>query len=380
MNTLGFIRNTLQIFSLAVFMYQAVTFLQRYHESPTVITTSQKIWDESYRPRIMVCDHRFFNVSRSRELGYEWYTSLLSGEVNGFDNSISWQGKYNSTWSELESDILNITNINTKHIEFYKQNKEKIIMLKHFQPFTVCYEIVDFSQILYIGLKRDASIYLIDPQRFTNHRLNTLSMKGDNIAIPEIIKSSQSTSLLASVTTTALEKRTDSGNCKNYPSASGYSECIENAYIKLFKKVLGCVPPWFRQERNVSSIVCTKQIDFKDRKTAAKAKALLDSIATDTSFMIDSKNESEWCMPPCKQLIYNVQIVRNAKATYVQNWAQFKFTDVMSIEHETNGYDTFRLIIEIGSSLGLWLGLCIIGIFDIIIEGVLRLQGIAERM
>ena len=174
MNTLGFIRNTLQIFSLAVFMYQAVTFLQRYHESPTVITTSQKIWDESYRPRIMVCDRRFFNVSRSRELGYEWYTSLLSGEVNGLDNSISWQGKYNSTWSELESDILNITNINTKHIEFYKQNKEKIIMLKHFQPFTVCYEIVDFSQILYIGLKRDASIYLIDPQRFTNHRLNTL--------------------------------------------------------------------------------------------------------------------------------------------------------------------------------------------------------------
>ena len=79
--------------------------------------------------------------------------------------------------------------------------------------------------------------------------------------------------------------------------------------------------------------------------------------------MKDSKYESEWCLPPCKQLIYNVEIVRNEKSTLVQNWAQFKFANVMNIEYETNGYDSFRLIIEVGSSLGLWLGLCIIGIF-----------------
>ncbi len=371
----------MQIFGLAVFVYQTVTFLQRYYESPTIITTSQKTWDQSYRPRVMVCDSRLFNVSRSRELGYEWYSSLLKGEVIGLDNSISWRGKYNSTWSELESHILNINRRNTNHIAFFKQNKEKIIMLKHFQPFTVCYEIVDFSQKLYIGLERDASINLIDPHRFTNHRLNILSMKGDNIAIPEISNSTFGTVILtASVTATVLEKRSDKGSCQHYPSVSGYSECIENGYLTLFKKVLGCVPPWFRQETNDSSIVCTKQIDFEEGKNSTQAKILLDSIATDTFFMKDSKSESEWCLPPCKQLIYNVEIVRNEKSTLVQNWAQFMFADVMNIESETNGYDSFRLIIEVGSSLGLWLGLCIIGIFDLIIEGVLKLQGIVERI
>ena len=56
-----------------------------------------------------------------------------------------------------------------------------------------------------------------------------------------------------------------------------------------------------------------------------------------------------------------------------ENWAEFKFADVVTVETEINGYDSFRLIVEVGSSLGLWLGLCIIGIFDLVIKGVPRL-------
>ena len=154
MNKLDIIRLMLQIFGLAVFVYQTVTFLQRYHESPTIITTSQKTWDESYRPRLFICESKLFNVTQSRQLGYQWYRSLLAGDVNGLDNSISWKGKYNSTWSELETLILNITNKNTEHIEFFEQINEKIIMLKHLAPFAVCNEIIDFRHQLYIGLKK----------------------------------------------------------------------------------------------------------------------------------------------------------------------------------------------------------------------------------
>ena len=122
----------------------------------------------------------------------------------------------------------------------------KIIMLKHFQPFTACYEIEDFSPEIYIGLKRDASIILVDPHRFINHRLNILSMKGDNIALPDINESSHSKHVYASVSTTVLEKRIDRGNCKQHATDTEYPKCIENGYLNLFNKILGCVPPWFR--------------------------------------------------------------------------------------------------------------------------------------
>ena len=140
---------------------------------------------------------------------------MLKGDVNGLHNSISWKGKYNSTWSELESLILNITNKNTEHIEIFEQTNEKIIRLKHLTPFTVCNEIKDFRHIIYIGLKKDVSMYLVDPHRFTNHRINTLSMKGDNIAIPEFVDTSHSTSIIIDVKTTVFKKRTDRGKCNN---------------------------------------------------------------------------------------------------------------------------------------------------------------------
>ena len=380
MNKLDIIRIMFQILCLAVFVYQTVTFLQRYHESPTIITTSQKTWDESYRPRLFICESKLFNITQSRQLGYQWYRSLLAGDVNGLDNSISWKGKYNSTWSELETLILNITNKNTEHIEFFEQINEKIIILKHLLPFAVCNEIIDFRQQLYIGLKKDVSVYLVDPHRFTNHRLNTLSMIGDNIAVPEFVNNSHSTSLSVNIKTTVSEKRTDRGYCNDYQSVTGYSKCVENGYMSLFNKVLGCVPPWFRHESNESMITCTSHINYKDEQSATEVKAQLYNINVDAQFMKGSKFESDLCLPPCQQLIYNVELAKHEKGSYDHNWINIKFAEVIDIETEINGYDSFRLIIELGSSLGLWLGLCIIGIFDLIITAVLKLQGVVQRV
>ena len=247
-------------------------------------------------------------------------------------------------------------------------------------PFTVCNEIKDFRHILYIGLKKDVSMYLVDPHRFTNHRINTLSMKGEKIVIPELFESTQSLNVYANVKTTVLEMRNDKGNCNIYQSDSGYSKCIENGYLSLFNKVLGCVPPWFRHEVNDSMIACTTQIDFKDEGSATEIKTQLYNINVDSEFTKSSKFESDLCLPPCQQLIYTVEIVRIEKASYDINWLCIKFDEVIDIETEINGYDSFRLIIEVGSSLGLWLGLCIIGIFDLIITAVLKIQGVAQRV
>ena len=207
-----------------------------------------------------------------------------------------------------------------------------------------------------------------------------MSMMGDTISIPEFVDTSHSTSVIINVKTTVSQKRTDRGTCNIYQSVTGYSKCIENSYISLFNKVLGCVPPWFRHDINDSMIVCSQQIDFKDEQSAKKVKAQLYNIIVDAQFMKGSKFESDLCLPPCQQLIYNVELAKHEKGSYDHNWINIKFAEVIDIETEINGYDSFRLIIEVGSSLGLWLGLCIIGIFDMIITAVLKIQGVAQRV
>ena len=375
------LRKGLQFFALFMFVYQTITFLVRYHESPTVIITSERAFDRSYQPRLLVCGSVAFDYDTSRQLGYEYHHSFLSGDMMDSDNSISWNGKSNLAWSEIESALYPNTKDNNTINGFYKQTTEKKLIVRQIQPFSVCNEIVDFGKILYITLVKDSSIYLADPSTFADHRVTSLSMNGDNMVIPGVNRTGYSSVVTFRISTSMLEKRTDQGKCKQYTSVRGYSECIEYSYINLFKKVLGCLPPWFRTTRyNDSEITCTNKIEFTDKIKALEAKTTLFNVVEDFTLLQEGRYESDWCLPPCTQIYYNVEIVSNSAVSGGVNWAEFNFAEEMSVQTETNGYDIFRLVIEVGSSLGLWLGLCIFGLFDLTIEVVKKLKDLFLKM
>ena len=371
------LRKGLKYFTTLIFVYQTITFLVRYHESPTVIITSERAFDRSYQPRLLVCGSKSYDYDKSRHHGYYYHMAFLSGDITNSNNSISWNGQFNRGWTEIESAVFpNIKDNNTLH-GFWDQNRktEKTLIMRHIQPFAVCNEIVDFGKILYISLVKDAYIYLADPSTFANHRVTSLSMNGDNIGIPGVNKTGYSSLVIFRITISVLEKRTDQGKCKQYTNVRGYSKCIENGYINLFKKVLGCLPPWFRTARyNDSEITCTNKIEFNDKRKALEAKAVLSNVVEDFVLMQEGRYESDWCLPPCNQIYYNVEIASNEAWSDSVNWAEFNFAEEINVQTETNGYDTFRLVIEVGSSLGLWLGLCIFGLFDLTIEVVKRLK------
>ena len=50
------------------------------------------------------------------------------------------------------------------------------------------------------------------------------------------------------------------------------------------------------------------------------------------------------------------------------NWASFIFSDIVDIRMDTNNYDIFSLFVEAGSSLGLWVGLSALGVYDLIFK------------
>ena len=45
-------------------------------------------------------------------------------------------------------------------------------------------------------------------------------------------------------------------------------------------------------------------------------------------------------------------------------WIGISFEQKVEVEEEMNNYNLFNLIVEVGSSLGLWIGLSAIGVFD----------------
>ncbi len=54
---------------------------------------------------------------------------------------------------------------------------------------------------------------MMDPYSSTNHRLNTLSMREENIALPDRNETDHSSLVYASETATVLEKQIDRKKC-----------------------------------------------------------------------------------------------------------------------------------------------------------------------
>ena len=85
-------------------------------------------------------------------------------------------------------------------------------------------------------------------------------------------------------------------------------------------------------------------------------------------YLVSGKAHSENCTKPCKGLFAYPKIVRieqkntNASITYL------KFNKEVKITKYVRTYGLFELVVDVGSSLGLWIGLSIVGVFDIVLN------------
>ena len=52
----------------------------------------------------------------------------------------------------------------------------------------------------------------------------------------------------------------------------------------------------------------------------------------------------------------------------MSNFLFIKFDDSVKILEEKNNYDGYDMLVEVGSALGLWIGVSVIGIFDLLFE------------
>ena len=75
------------------------------------------------------------------------------------------------------------------------------------------------------------------------------------------------------------------------------------------------------------------------------------------------------CPKPCTFMTVETNLLKDLDSIYDNyNWGNIKFDEKVDINTDTNNYDVFALLVEAGSSLGLWVGLSALGIVDAIIH------------
>ena len=129
---------------------------------------------------------------------------------------------------------------------------------------------------------------------------------------------------------------------------------------------MDCIPPWLS-----SSKQCDTNITTYNHTKMDITKMIMDDFRHPKFKLKPSKAEKK-CKNPCKKMTNTLTLVDNSRAGFTTLELRFKKT--VRVEKKVVVYTWFNFIIDVGSSLGLWLGLSALGITDLAIEAFMVAQ------
>lgn len=152
----------------------------------------------------------------------------------------------------------------------------------------------------------------------------------------------------------------DGTNCIDYLKiGSSFGKCFENNMKVFMLEKFGCLFPWFPEVSGNSTCKEIRKHNDND---------LMQSILDVGNFVLGLKTH---LIEPCKPSCLTMSIKLKKLDQWTGNDAailQFNILDEVIVHTDTSAYDMFNLVVDLGSALGLWLGLSAVSIFDFIVE------------
>ena len=360
------IRKLFQTFAVILFILQFQQSVRKYFQYPVVEQKSKIPVQDLPNPVVYVCHESQLNYSRALANGYTYISHFLLGIITN-STKISWKGKYqNTTYKDLENTLLNsnystmsseslLSSTNTWNVD----KKKKIFLLPH----GVCLEIKNSVQIsaFIVKSRQTINIYFVDPARANNIRTEeTLEGKARMGTTSNTYYSSGKYKLEYSLYDESIH---DGTTCTDYTKLDmNYGECLNNVLTQEFLATYSCLPPWVSTNR--SKIICKDKtnIDAMAMQETPLYNNIMDLVKNyDTGIF-------KRCLPPCKTMKIKLQEV-----SYRSNEVRYAFfearsTDWATVYTQVYSYNMLSLTVDLGSALGLWLGLSCLRIPDYILE------------
>ena len=359
MKILTLLKTLFQVLAFGIFIYQMQNSIRKYFEGPIVQITSIAKLYEIKNPEIYVCQWKQFNYSLSPEFGYEDITAFVTGELMD-SNYTSWSGKNgDKTFDELKKILFTYDNSNYK--SEYENIKKGIIKseehdIVYIAPQGFCMKLRKVeSGTGFTATSRESSLFLVDP--FWSDTLRLMGHENVVIDFGEQVNGMYE-GLTYDVKVTLHDSSINDGKtCTDYENqGSSYGRTAESILQQFMLKWFGCVLPWIQ---NSTQTVCDKLVKNDS----------LSQIQKDIGrFLLNSETLNlELPQPPCQKMKFHTKRVdhwRRNGATKLY----FNIIDEVTVITDTYAYDMFSLVVDLGSALGLWLGLSAVSIFGSTID------------
>ncbi len=201
--------------------------------------------------------------------------------------------------------------------------------------------------------------YLLDPYRSTALRLEAIFGH-----TKKLIKGTEGFSHSRYKISFELHDDTlhDGDICKKYSKADG--DCLKQELEVNLKNWFGCLPIWFPTDL----IKCSNS-----------SKPHNDEVYRYLGSFLGNTEINTTCKPSCYHLKMNFMLEKEITNYPKYSVLRLEFDKDVRVHKGVYSYDVFSLIVELGSALGLWVGLSALGLLDIIIAACFKAKQSVEN-
>ena len=370
-------KTLVSVLALILFMVQMVYAFNNYLAKPTMQSTETRPFYPLDRPlTIAVCKLDQFDSIQSLSTGYLSDDKFLHGEIIN-RSMISWTGSSgNFTYEETLDALYSST---TPAIIYINQAVPFGNFTTRFiLPYGLCQVFEGLVPSAHMSLYLDASdivnsssyaLYISDPAASTTFQLSLMS--GDRVNHKSTINN-QSSRQIYNIQMKETINKADDGSCVNYPNADheNYAACATAEMRNRIMPSLGCMVPWISELD-----ACTGKLNRLDKHN--DVMSWLRTIVTQSFGRIIYRPKT--CLPPCTILSAHATFCSSTKSNFA-NTIELYFSLDIEVEITDLAYDSGDLLVEIGSCLGLWLGLSVVGIYEVVVLAVAGTNNLFMKM
>ncbi len=130
----------------------------------------------------------------------------------------------------------------------------------------------------------------------------------------------------------------------------------------MFIKNIDCVPPWVPTN---SDSVCEidKEVQVKDTNDYEILTS--DLIEMSSGLEMDIL---QTCLPPCRSMRVLMKKVDHTSQSLYKSWLVLKTAKDVVVYTEVYEYNGLSLVVDLGSAMGLWLGVSALTVLDYILQ------------